>query len=77
MGRSPRELAPAEPSFLDEQFPEEMCPECLSAVVRSPGEPTPAGQSMVVRFSEEPTPAEPSSAVAQFHEELTPDFCPQ
>ena len=56
---SPRELAPAEPSFLDERFPEKTCPESLSAVVRSPGEPTPAGRSTVVRFREELTPAEP------------------
>ena len=37
--QSPRELAPAEPPFSDVWLPEELYPECLSAVVWSPLEP--------------------------------------
>ena len=48
--RSPRELAPTEPSLLDNWFPEEVAPECLSAVALSPPEPTPAGWSVVVQL---------------------------
>ena len=80
--QSPRELVPAEPSLLDDRFQEEMYPECLSLVVQSARQLTPAGRSVVVRdyswicihsssVPKEPTPAGRSEA-DRLPEETTP-----
>ena len=68
---SPREPAPAEPPLLDVWLLEE-CPKCLSVVVRSPQEATPAGWFVVVQLHEELTPAGPSPVIVRFREEPTP-----